>query len=307
MSERLSLTETMSEQETGDPFRQCLRVAVGSLCTEVGFESAESQALETMTELTQSLITELGRSARAFCELAGRVEPLVADLVLALVEMSVPMEGLREYALRQGRLTVQPPGQLVASKQTAILHTGNKKRHPGHIPDHLPEMPDSHSYIRTPTHRQPVTDYESVREKAASQKRDVERALTRFIAKTGKIHNLFKTDDSNLFPLISCDRDEEGVKLPAYLDALLFKDQVFEEDEREYLPKKRKSNNQNNSKPRKQEDDSDDEEGPGSSEKKPKPNEASTEGGDGIDNPFLRPGRMPRPIPPTMKASSNIH
>ena len=29
----------------------------------------------------------------------------------------------------------------------------------------MPEMPDSHSYIRTPTHRQPVTDYESVREK----------------------------------------------------------------------------------------------------------------------------------------------
>merc|ERR1712013_99246 len=173
------------------------------------------------------------------------------------------------------------PSQTVSSKQTAILHTGNKARHGGHIPDHLPEMPDSHSYIRTPTHRQPVTDYESVREKAASQKRDVERALTRFIAKTGKIHNLFKTDDSNLFPLISCDR--------------------------EYLPKKRKSNNQNNSKPRKQEDDSDDEEGPGSSEKKSKPNEASAEGGDGIDNPFLRPVRMPRPIPPTMKVSSNIH
>merc|ERR1719319_2036143 len=92
-------------------------------------------------------------------------------------------------------------------------------------------MPDSHSYIRTPTHKQPVTDYESVREKAASQKRDVERALTRFIAKTGQIHNLLLSDDNNLFPLISCDRDE-GPRLPAYIDALLFKDQVFEEDER---------------------------------------------------------------------------
>jgi len=98
------------------------------------------------------------------------------------------------------------------------------------------------------------------------------------------------------------------VKLPAYLDALLFKDQVFEEDEREYLPKKRKSNNQNNSKARKQEEDSDDEEVAGSSaEKKPKPNESVTEGGDGIDNPFLRPVRMPRPVPPTMKASSSLH
>lgn len=280
----------MAEQEppSQDPFRQCLRVAVGSLCTEQGFDSAEVTSLETLTELTQSLIVELGRSARAFCELAGRVEPVSADLVLALVEMGLPMDGLQDYALRSGRLTVSAPGQTVSSKQTAILHTGNKKRHPGHIPDHMPEMPDSHSYIRTPTHRQPVTDYESVREKAASQKRDVERALTRFIAKTGKIHNLFKTDDSNLFPLISCEKEEEGVKMPAYLDALLFKDQVFEEDEREYLPKKRKAN-------LKDELLSDDEDG----DKKVKLNESIADSE--IDNPFLRPVRMPRPIPPPIK------
>merc|ERR1712055_545533 len=179
------------------------------------------------------------------------------------------MEGLREYALRQGRLTVQPPGQLVASKQTAILHTGNKKRHPGHIPDNLPDMPDSHSYIRTPTHKQPVTDYESVREKAASQKRDVERALTRFIAKTGKIHNLLLNDDNNLFPLISCER-EEGNRLPAYIDALIFKDQVFEEDEREFLPRRKKSEND--------EDDDDDE------DDKQRVNESISET-DAIDNP----------------------
>jgi len=263
-----------------DPFRQCLKVAVGSLCTEAGFESAESSALETVTELTQSLITELGRSSRAFCELAGRVEPVVADLVLALVEMGAPVAGLREYAYRSGRLTVAAPGQTVSAKQTAILHTGNKKRHPGHIPDHLPEMPDSHSYIRTPTHRQPVTDYESVREKAASQKRDVERALTRFIAKTGKIHNIFKTDDSNLFPLVHSDRAEGS--LPAYLDALLFKDQVFEEDDREYIPaKKRKSQNQDR---RPLPQDSDDDE---VQEKKPKIIEPVVE--PDIDNPFLRP------------------
>ena len=73
-----------------------------------------------------------------------------------------------------------------------------------------------------------------VREKAASQKRDVERALTRFIAKTGKIHNLFKTDDNNLFPLISCEREVDGAKTLPYLNAVLFKDQVFEEDEREF-------------------------------------------------------------------------
>lgn len=81
--------------------------------------------------------------------------------------------------------------------------------------------------MRTPTHKQPVTDYVGVREKASSQKRDVERALTRFIAKTGKTHSLFNTDDTNLFPLISCDRlMPDQPALPAYLNALLFKDQV---------------------------------------------------------------------------------
>ena len=47
----------------------------------------------------------MGRSARAYCELAGRVEPVVADLVLALVELGIPMDGLREFAMRGGRIT----------------------------------------------------------------------------------------------------------------------------------------------------------------------------------------------------------
>jgi len=287
----------MTEPEPSDSFRHCLKIAVGALCTEVGFECADSTALETLTELCQSLLSELGRSSSAFCELAGRVEPVSADVVLAMVEMGISVQGIKDYALRNNRFTVPSPSQSVSSKQTAILHTGNKKKHPAYAPDHLPEMPDSHSYIRTPTHRQPVTDYESVREKAASQKRDVERALTRFIAKTGKIHNLFKTDD-NLFPLISCEpKEEEGVRLPPYIDALLFKDQVFEEDEREYLPKKRKATNNPDL-------GSDDEEAPGNSpnDKKSKLNESMAES-EAIDNPFLRPVRVPLPRPPPIKPS----
>ena len=87
---------------------------------------------------------------------------------------------------------------------------------------------------------------------------DVERALSRFIAKTcGKTHSLFTTDDTNLFPLISCadttvhaefntnlgaDSGETTVQVPAYVNALLFRDQIFEEYE--YKPKKAKKNEQ---------------------------------------------------------------
>ena len=116
---------------------------------------------------------------------------------------------------------------------------------------------------------------------AASQKRDVERALTRFIAKTGKIHNLFNSEDSNLFPLISCVKEEEEFKLPPYVDALVFKDQVFEEEEIERRPKRRKHNQRP--------DDNDDDE----DEDRTRMSESLIES-DVIDNPFLRTTRMPR-------------
>lgn len=44
-----------------------------------------------------------------------------------------------------------------------------------------------------------MSDYQVLREKAASQRRDVERALTRFMAKTGETQSLFK-DDVSTFP-----------------------------------------------------------------------------------------------------------
>ena len=54
-------------------------------------------------------------------------------------------------------------------------------------------------YLLSQTFKEQETDYRVIREKAASQKRDVERALTRFIAKTGDTQTLFP-GDSNLFP-----------------------------------------------------------------------------------------------------------
>lgn len=44
-----------------------------------------------------------------------------------------------------------------------------------------------------------MTEYEAIREKAATQKRDIEKALTKFLAKTSETHSLFDTED-NMFP-----------------------------------------------------------------------------------------------------------
>ncbi len=37
--------------------------------------------------------------------------------------------------------------------QMKVLQVGEKKKHPGHVPDHLPAFPDPHTYIKTPVCR----------------------------------------------------------------------------------------------------------------------------------------------------------
>lgn len=82
-----------------------------------------------------------------------------------------------------------------------ILQAGAKPSNPSHIPSYLPHLPDAHAYIRTATYKQPETEYEAIREKSANQKRDIEKALTRFLAKTApETHNLFDDEESQLFP-----------------------------------------------------------------------------------------------------------
>lgn len=212
--------------------RRVLYSVVCATCHESGFGWADKPSLDTLLQMLQSLIFEIGRSSRAFCELNGRTEPLVGDVVVALVEMGLSCESLSSYAMRPNRVIIPSPQVMPKQSTPRILQTGEKRQLSPYIPDYLPPFPDPHSYIRTPTYKQPVTEYEAVREKSATQKRDVERALTRFMAKTCQkslSHSLFPDEQmSHLFPLIA-------LKLEAnpYLNALLPKDQIFDDDDSE--------------------------------------------------------------------------
>ncbi|XP_069359820.1 transcription initiation factor TFIID subunit 8 isoform X2 [Maniola hyperantus] len=179
-----------------DARRRILNIAVSTVLLESGFDSADKMALETLTEVIQCCIS---------------------------------VQGIEQYAARPNRHVIQPPQQASVPRTPAMLSAGSKAKPAPHIPFHLPPLPDPHAYIRTPTHKQPVTEYEAIREKAASQKRDIERALTKFLAKTSETHNLFNTDDNQVYPLIACKPT-----FPPYLSCLLPTDQVFDFDELEY-------------------------------------------------------------------------
>jgi len=93
---------------------------------------------------------ELGSSAKNYCELAGRTEPLIADVILALINMGIKIDNIETYAKRQNRTILPPLQQQTQSRQLNILQAGIKQGHPSHVPDHLPTFPDPHAYIRTP-------------------------------------------------------------------------------------------------------------------------------------------------------------
>ena len=78
---------------------------------------------------------------RAFADVACRSEPLHADVLLALIEMGQTTAGIREYAFRFGRRSLNNPGVAQPPKATQILHTGDRKPRSKLIAEMCPEYP----------------------------------------------------------------------------------------------------------------------------------------------------------------------
>lgn len=210
--------------------RRVLSLAVCACCHEAGFTTAEGSVVEILTVMLQSLITEIGRSSQILAEHNGRCEVTTSDLFLALIDLGLNVNTITDYGKRKNLIRIPMPGREQPQKQPTILQAGQSRPLHSYIPDHFPPFPDPHAYIRTPTQRQPISEYEAIRDKAASQKRDLERALTRFMAKTCESnpeHSLF-ANNANLnkyFPLISV----QPTPLP-FMSALLPKDQIFDSE-----------------------------------------------------------------------------
>ncbi|KAJ8966317.1 hypothetical protein NQ314_003582 [Rhamnusium bicolor] len=272
-------------------YRKMLAAAVSSILLEHGFDTVEKESLGTLTEMIQAFITEIGTLSKSYCELSGRSEPVIADIILGFVEMGYNFSSLDHY-IKGIKHTVLPAlQQQQPQKQLNMLPAGTKLALPPHIPQHLPQFPDPYAYVRTPTHKQPVIDYESVREKAAIQKKDIEKALTKFLAKTSPTHNLFDTDEANIFPLIACKP-----VYPPYLSALLPQDQIFDPEDLDFDPKSQiiqQQENHDKAKKRIKPEIKQEEEEPEQSLNDTIKSEENTASSSYIDNPYLAATKLP--------------
>ena len=53
------------------------------------------------------MLREIGRSTRAYSELAYRTEPVGADVVMALVDMGITLEGLQVCVCQGAGVNIQ--------------------------------------------------------------------------------------------------------------------------------------------------------------------------------------------------------
>lgn len=200
--------------------RRLMYVSVGNICRDVGFQGASKVCLETLTELLQAYITELTRSCRKFCEHGHRTTPDLTDVKMALAEVGLSAHGLNLYSQRVKSQPVKKlnPSKVLAEHKTLKSGLPNVNQ-PSYIPNYMPGYPDIQAFIRTPTLREPVHQYDIVRERIATQRKATENSLVKFVANTNPADVLiFDEIDTSKFP---CTNTE--IERCSYLKALLYK------------------------------------------------------------------------------------
>lgn len=225
--------------------RQILKTTVAALCLNAGYESAQDTVLETLSEMLQSYISELARSTQSYCEHGGRTDANARDVICALSDMGFKSQDLLKY-IHQSSRSLSQVAKGTEPVSPPVLQVGHRKNFPTCISDmyNYPHLPDPHTYIRTTTGETPEDDYVILRERISTQRRDVERALTRFVARTGESHALLP-DDKNAFPLIAAQPSAfpyYSALLPSEHEAMRLSLTNMEEeaeDQKESSPKKK--------------------------------------------------------------------
>lgn len=101
------------------------------------------------------VLSQMGNSSRRYAEVAGRLEPLGADVMMGLIDMGLfkNTSSLLAYAKRSNRAVLPNPEPSVQPRQTSNLQAGTRLPHPPYMPSHMPSFPDPHAYIRTPVRK----------------------------------------------------------------------------------------------------------------------------------------------------------
>lgn len=189
--------------------RRLLLLAACAVCKEQGFEGASQTALESLSELFQCYLTELSILCHEFSELSHRTVPDLTDVKNALVELGSDINSVKNYALNPMKEKLKPVEVGKVPSDHKQFHSGlSRILRPSYIPPHLPDFPEVHAFVKTPTLREPVNEYRTVRQKVAAQRSETEGSLMKFLSRTRPAAvTIYDRLDPQLFPLAEVEKD----------------------------------------------------------------------------------------------------
>lgn len=192
-----------SSTSSSDDFsRQISRIAVAQICEATGFNCSSLSAIDTFSEILIRFITEIGKSAHFYSDLANRTSCNEFDVIQALEDLSSShgftsascsnrcllksgvMKEITDFVEIEKEIPFARSLPKYPVKGTMSNHflsfvkfgedSGKK-----HIPDWLPAFPDSHTYVETPVWNERKTTAQDAKIEQAKTRRKAEKSLLR--------------------------------------------------------------------------------------------------------------------------------
>ncbi|XP_022972683.1 transcription initiation factor TFIID subunit 8-like isoform X2 [Cucurbita maxima] len=173
--------------------RAASKIAAAQICQSLGFQGSKESALDTLAEIVIVYLSNVGKMASFYSNLAGRTE------------CSRSIQEILEYMYSVQEIPfAQPVPQFPIIKNCNVLPSFIQMRETPpskHIPNWLPAFPDSHTYIYTPVWNKRTTDPRTDKIEQAKQRRKAEKSLLslqqRLVVDTGNIKEELPILNSN--------------------------------------------------------------------------------------------------------------
>jgi len=162
--------------------RELLKIVIAQICQSMDCEGIEQSACETMVDILQHYIEELGYLSHMYAEHAGRIECNFNDTLLAVKDLQVSM---KDIMLFHSQVEDVPFARAIPrfpmgpnQKRKKVLTSSDAL--PGHIPLYFPPYPDKYSFVNTPLYVEREKDRKKLRSRKNKERTQLEDNLTKF-------------------------------------------------------------------------------------------------------------------------------
>jgi transcription initiation factor TFIID subunit 8 len=167
--------------------RELVKVVIAQITQALGFHAIQQSASESLADILQLYIEEIGYSSHLYAEQASRIESNFYDISQTFQDLGVSIQDLYTFQTQADEIPFAkavPPFPLPRKEGTTTPSTAEpapvsetQAAPPAHIPPFLPPFPALHTYSRTPIFPEVITDPRALRRAKGKQKRQLERSL----------------------------------------------------------------------------------------------------------------------------------